>query len=75
MLVNPDFIGDLETRFEMLRISEIKDRLKKLEAKQGSIKKVDEFNALTQEITQHQNRFGSGSNDGGNFGGQYGGNP
>ena len=32
------------------RIVEVKDRLKKLEAKQSSVKKVDEFNALSQEI-------------------------
>lgn len=34
------------------KILEINTRLKKLEAQQGSVKKVDEFNALTQEITQ-----------------------
>ena len=33
------------------KISEIKEKLKKLEAKQSSIKKVDEFNALTQEMS------------------------
>jgi len=33
------------------KIAEIKDKLKKLEAKQGAVKKVEEFNALTQEIT------------------------
>ncbi len=33
------------------KIGEIKDRLKKLEAKQNTVKKVDEFNALTQEMT------------------------
>jgi len=32
-------------------ISEIKEKLKKLEAKQSSIKKVEEFNALTQEMS------------------------
>ncbi len=32
------------------RIVEVKDRLKKLESKQSSVKKVDEFNALSQEI-------------------------
>ena len=36
------------------KIQEIKDRLKKLEARQGSVKKVDEFNALTQEMTQSE---------------------
>ena len=34
------------------KIAEIKDKLKKLESRQASVKKVDEFNALTQEITQ-----------------------
>ena len=34
-----------------IKIGEIKDRLKKLEVKQNSVKKVDEFNALTQEMT------------------------
>jgi uncharacterized protein len=33
------------------RISEIKERLKKLDTKQSSIKKVEEFNALTQEMS------------------------
>ncbi|MBN1915093.1 MAG: hypothetical protein JW769_04320 [Parachlamydiales bacterium] len=33
-------------------ITEIKDRLKKLEIKQSSVKKVEEFNALTQEMTK-----------------------
>jgi predicted nucleic acid-binding Zn-ribbon protein len=34
------------------KIQEINARVKKLEAQQGSVKKVDEFNTLTQEITQ-----------------------
>jgi len=34
-----------------LKISEIKDKLKKLEVKQSSIKKVEEFNALTQKMS------------------------
>lgn len=34
-----------------MKISEIKDRIKKLEGRQSSVKKVDEFNALTQELT------------------------
>lgn len=34
-----------------LKIAEIKDKLKKLEAKQSTIKKVEEFNALTQEMS------------------------
>jgi predicted nucleic acid-binding Zn-ribbon protein len=34
------------------KIIEIKEKTKKLEARQSSVKKVDEFNALTQEITQ-----------------------
>lgn len=35
-----------------MKISEIKERIKKLEARQSSVKKVDEFNAITQEMTQ-----------------------
>jgi uncharacterized protein len=34
------------------RIAEIKENIKKLESKQSSIKKVDEFNALTHEMSQ-----------------------
>jgi len=34
-----------------IKISEIKEKIKKLEAKQNSVKKVDEFNALSQEMT------------------------
>ncbi|MBN2480078.1 MAG: hypothetical protein JXA94_07610 [Parachlamydiales bacterium] len=33
------------------KISDIKEKLKKLETKQSSIKKVEEFNALTQEMS------------------------
>lgn len=33
------------------KIADIKEKLKKLEVKQGSVKKVEEFNALTQEMT------------------------
>ncbi|HSX26102.1 MAG TPA: C4-type zinc ribbon domain-containing protein [Chlamydiales bacterium] len=36
------------------RIVEIKDKIKKLEAKQNSVKKVDEFNALTHEMTSSE---------------------
>lgn len=36
------------------KIREIQERIKKLEARQGSVKKVDEFNALTQEMTQSE---------------------
>jgi len=36
------------------KISDIKERLKKLEVKQNSVKKVDEFNALTQEMTSSE---------------------
>jgi hypothetical protein len=36
------------------RIVEVKDRLKKLESKQSSVKKVDEFNALSQEIASSE---------------------
>src|SRR6266478_3542984 len=35
-----------------LKIHEIKEKIKKLEARQASVKKVDEFNAITQEMTQ-----------------------
>jgi predicted nucleic acid-binding Zn-ribbon protein len=33
------------------KIIEIKEKIKRLEVKQNSVKKVDEFNALTQEMT------------------------
>ncbi|MEI6243009.1 MAG: C4-type zinc ribbon domain-containing protein [Chlamydiota bacterium] len=33
------------------RIQELKENLKKLEAKQGSVKKVEEFNAITHEMS------------------------
>ena len=36
------------------KIQEIHERIKKLEARQNSVKKVDEFNALTQEMTQSE---------------------
>ena len=36
------------------KIAEIKERIKKLEAKQNRVKKVDEFNALTQEMTSSE---------------------
>lgn len=36
------------------KIVDIKDRIKKLEAKQNTVKKVDEFNALTQEMTSSE---------------------
>ncbi len=35
-----------------IKIHEIKEKIKKLEARQSSVKKVDEFNAITQEMTQ-----------------------
>ncbi len=46
-------IGDLNRSIAMQeqKISEIKEKVKKLEAKQSTVKKVDEFNALTQEMT------------------------
>ena len=37
-----------------LKIQEIKERIKKLEARSNTVKKVDEFNALTQETTQSE---------------------
>lgn len=36
------------------KIVDIKDRIKKLEARQSAVKKVDEFNALTQEMTSSE---------------------
>lgn len=36
------------------KIVEIKDKIKRLEARQNSVKKVDEFNALTQEMTSSE---------------------
>lgn len=36
------------------KILEIKDRIKKLESKQSSIKKVDDFNALNQEMSSSE---------------------
>ncbi len=36
------------------KIADIKERIKKLEAKQNTVKKVDEFNALTQEMTSSE---------------------
>ena len=43
-------IGDECTLFER-KIEEHKEKIKKLETQQSSIKKIDEFNALTKEIT------------------------
>lgn len=37
-----------------IKIAEIKEKIKKLEAKQNTVKKVDEFNALTQEMTSSE---------------------
>lgn len=37
-----------------IKIGEIKERIKKLEAKQNTVKKVDEFNALTHEMTSSE---------------------
>ncbi len=36
------------------KIQEIQEKIKKLEARSNSVKKVDEFNALTQETTQSE---------------------
>jgi predicted nucleic acid-binding Zn-ribbon protein len=46
-------IADLSRNIgsQEIKIGEIKEKIKKLEAKQSSVKKVDEFNALTQERT------------------------
>src|ERR1700722_5957474 len=40
-----------EMRHGETRIKEIQEKVAKLEDQQGSVKKMDEFNALTQEIT------------------------
>lgn len=40
------------TALQELKIQEIQEKIKKLETKQNTVKKVDEFNALTQEMTQ-----------------------
>lgn len=37
-----------------IKIGEIKEKIKKLEAKQSSVKKVDEFNAITQEMSSSE---------------------
>lgn len=46
-------IGELHRSIaaQEIKIHEIKEKIKKLEAKQTTVKKVDEFNALTQELT------------------------
>lgn len=41
----------LNIQSQELRIQEIEDKLKKLEEQQNAVKKIDEFNALTKEIT------------------------
>jgi hypothetical protein len=49
-------IGELNRSVatQEMKIGEIKEKIKKLEAKQNSVKKVDEFNALTQEMTSSE---------------------
>jgi predicted nucleic acid-binding Zn-ribbon protein len=49
-------IGELNRNIatQEMKIGEIKEKIKKLEAKQNSVKKVDEFNALTQEMTSSE---------------------
>lgn len=49
-------IGELNRSIaaQEIKIGEIKERIKKLEAKQNTVKKVDEFNALTQEMTSSE---------------------
>lgn len=46
-------IGEITIEIERFegRVEEIKEKIKKLEAQQANVKKVDEFNALTHEIT------------------------
>lgn len=43
-----------EVRLEEGRVEEITAKLKELEGRQGQIKKVEEFNALTQEMTSSE---------------------
>lgn len=53
MTLKEEEIGDFNKQivaFEQ-KIQEIADKMKKLETQQSSIKKVEEFNALTQEMT------------------------
>ena len=47
-------IGDLSRSIatQEMKISDIKEKIKKLEGRQAAVKKVDEFNAITQEMTQ-----------------------
>lgn len=49
-------IGELNRSIaaQEIKIGEIKEKIKKLEAKQNVVKKVDEFNALTQEMTSSE---------------------
>jgi len=49
-------IGDLSRAIssQEAKIIEIKERIKKLESKQSSIKKVDDFNALNQEMSSSE---------------------
>ncbi len=49
-------IGELSRGIttQEIKICEIKEKIKKLEAKQNTVKKVDEFNALTQEMTSSE---------------------
>lgn len=49
-------IGELNRSIaaQETRIGEIKEKIKKLETKQNTVKKVDEFNALTQEMTSSE---------------------
>lgn len=49
-------IGELNRSIaaQETKISEIKEKIKKLETKQSTVKKVDEFNALTQEMTSSE---------------------
>lgn len=49
-------IGELNRSIaaQEIKIGEIKEKIKKLEAKQNTVKKVDEFNALTQEMTSSE---------------------
>jgi len=49
-------IGELNRSIatQEAKIGEVKEKIKKLEVKQNTVKKVDEFNALTQEMTSSE---------------------
>lgn len=56
LLEKENEIADLNQNLasQEAKIEEISEKIQKLESKQMSVKKVDEFNALTQELTQSE---------------------